>query len=130
MKTYSENQNKKPFDWNEALNRGCESMTLAEALDMRQLSKSWVTCACGNQCDVIPRDRLGAPEDEYLLELGWDFAEHVKCMYYAMMGMEESDIREHNADSSRRCAILTLKKIERRSQELIAVEAERACRNC
>ena len=41
--------------------------------EARLLSSSWVTCACGNQCAIIPRDTNGEPTDEDLSDLGYDF---------------------------------------------------------
>jgi len=65
MKTFSESRGHKPFNWYEALN--------AEHIDWDNLSlkaSSWITCACGNQCDVIPRDAFGMPHDITLQKLG------------------------------------------------------------
>jgi len=38
---------------------------------------SWVTCACGNQCAAIPRDKKGIPKDLLLRGLGGEFALHI-----------------------------------------------------
>jgi len=38
---------------------------------------SWVTCACGNQCAAIPRDKKGMPDDWLLMDLGSEFARHI-----------------------------------------------------
>ncbi len=65
MRTYSEKKGYKPFNWYEALN--------AKHIDWDGLSykaSSWTTCACGNQCDVIPRDDFGMPYDITLQNLG------------------------------------------------------------
>jgi len=43
----------------------------------RELGKAageWVTCACGNLCDAIPRINRGAPEDFYLQRYGIQFS--------------------------------------------------------
>lgn len=98
MKTYAEAKGERLFDWNKFLNR-------ARRFDedweyARALSNNWVTCACGNQCSIIPRDEDGAPYDKLLGRLGMDF---------------------HAAISIRRRkrALEILKKIEVRSAQLI-----------
>jgi len=68
MTTYTETQGKAPFDWNAAL-----KSRKKDWLDLYKRSASWVTCACGNQCDVIPRGWMGIPDDDALEVLGFDF---------------------------------------------------------
>lgn len=65
MKTYAEKKGEKPFNWNEALNK--KDIDWEELNDKAQ---DWTTCACGNQCAVLPRGLNGEPEDEILAELG------------------------------------------------------------
>jgi hypothetical protein len=71
MKTYAETNSKKPFDWNAFLNKpehSFEELVLAEFL-----AGSWVTCACGSQCDAIPRTANGRPQDYFLKSYGMLF---------------------------------------------------------
>lgn len=70
MKTYSEDQGKPSFDWNKFLNKRKINDVDWDIAQGR--AKSWVTCACGNQCDIIPRNSKGIPEDEVLAKLGAD----------------------------------------------------------
>ena len=72
MKTYVEAQGHTAFDWNAFLNR--DDITEQEWRDAQVRSMSWVTCACGNLCDAIPRFPSGIPEDPRLSELGSKFA--------------------------------------------------------
>lgn len=44
---------------------------------LKELAKSWVTCACGHQCAIIPRQENGVPIDSELAELGSDFYEAI-----------------------------------------------------
>lgn len=37
------------------------------------LALDWVSCACGNMCDIIPRDSSGKPYDDRLAYLGSKF---------------------------------------------------------
>lgn len=64
-KTYVEVRGKKPFNWYKALNE-----KEIDWEDLKNMASNWVTCACGNQCDVIPRDFKGEPEDSVLSALG------------------------------------------------------------
>lgn len=67
--TYAEQQGEMPFDWNEFLNRKVISDAEWEKAD--KLAVDWVTCACGNLCEVIPRLANGMPDDD---ELAWSGA--------------------------------------------------------
>lgn len=71
MKTYSEREGEEPFNWNEFLNK--KNISKEEWDNAESLADSWVTCACGNQCDVIPRDCFGGPKDRELFRLGYNF---------------------------------------------------------
>lgn len=76
MKTYTESKGYKPFNWNEFLNK--ENISEEEWIEAEELAENWVTCACGNQCDVIPRDYFGEPKDWELFELGHNFAKVIE----------------------------------------------------
>ena len=98
---YSETQGKPLTNWFSELdikikdkNAGTPHWKLLE------LSKDWVTCACGNQCDILPRYSHGMPIDIDLSDLGMDF-------YYAVRDGEWKE------------AIQILQRIERRSWHLI-----------
>jgi len=67
MKTYSEAKGRGTFDWLAALTAKHISNEEWEAL--AELSQNWVTCACGNQCDTIPRSSSGVPKDLPLVTL-------------------------------------------------------------
>lgn len=95
MKTYSETRNEPPFDWNKALNEDEINWS-----DLTDRAGSWVTCACGNQCDVIPRKECGEPVDSKLARLGLRFW---------------ARISDENLDAAK--SILAL--IEKRAAELI-----------
>jgi len=77
METYIESQGKKPFDWFEALNQ--KEITQSDWCILLFLAKSWVTCACGNQCNIIPRDYFdGQPLDKELKNLGIFFSDAIR----------------------------------------------------
>jgi hypothetical protein len=120
MKTHSQTRGKKPFDWNAALAKDCKKMTEAEASTMYGNASTWVTCACGNQCAIIPRDSYGQPLDGSLRDLGMLFTDYVSDMF------RNYQYDEKTANASRKNAIKTLHKIERISQRLINVEVREA----
>lgn len=111
VKTYVETQREKPINWFEELQK---ATSLKEIRTLKHLSGSWVTCACGNQCEVIPRDGLGEPRDEILAELGYEFHQIVN-------GMLDSKVAKYKekVEFYRESAIETLHKIEKRSAVLI-----------
>lgn len=67
-KTYSEEEGKEAFDWNKALSAKNISNETWEFLEKK--ARSWTTCACGNQCAILPRMVSGRPVDYLLATLG------------------------------------------------------------
>jgi hypothetical protein len=139
MKTYREVRGADPFDWWEFLDKP-EAEALIPMRIAQSLSGSWVTCACGNLCAIIPRDATGEPEDQKLMELGMDFHKAIRAMAAFSLGKSYSECitsyhRNYsdddgpnqlelvegfdNYDEARNLAILILLEIEDRSQELI-----------
>lgn len=76
MRTFAEKNNAKPFDWNAFLNQ--PTITEEEWENQKDLALDWVTCACGNQCSVIPRNERGQPYDKDLTNLGGRFYDEIK----------------------------------------------------
>ena len=72
MKTYAELRGEKAFDWNKFLENPPEYGSTKHKFAC-DLSECWVTCACGNLCDIIPRSPLGCPIDEKLEMFGGIF---------------------------------------------------------
>lgn len=95
MKTYSESKGEEPFNWNEFLNK--ENITEEEWDNAESLADSWVTCACGNQCDVIPRDYFGEPKDWELFKLGNNFAKAIESKNINSAKEILKDIEERSA---------------------------------
>ncbi len=113
---YSQKELDEPFDWSAFLQK--TEFTPKETEDAFFLSGSWVTCACGNQCDVIPRDFKGEPEDCALHELGMVFYRHIRGMNI----ITRDDREDHvglTFEQHRVKAIATLRLIESRAQFLI-----------
>lgn len=95
METYTEKMGNNPFNWFDKLNSKKINWD-----ELKHKANSWVTCACGNLCDVIPRDEMGVPDDFELVSLGIDFSYEVE--------------RQDSVS-----ALNVLNKIEKRSAELI-----------
>ena len=67
-KKYSEDKGKEAFDWKKALSaKEISDQTWDELV---KKAGDWVTCACGNQCAIIPRYDDGSPKDKILYVLG------------------------------------------------------------
>lgn len=78
-------------NWTEEEREKCDQL--------RELAGNWVTCAVGNQCDIIPREGI-VPIDAELFSAGLAFDRHVKDL-----NIEQ--------------AVSTLERIEKRSEYLI-----------
>jgi hypothetical protein len=101
MRTYAEKKGEKAFDWNKFLENPPEYAS-TEHLDACDLAEAWVTCACGNLCDIIPRSTLkaGCPLDDKLEFLGIGFNNSIQDAKY--------DVAKE-----------ILARIEKRSEEII-----------
>lgn len=120
--TYAESQGEQPFNWLAALKPG---LTYEQLLTLKNLSGSWPTCACGNQCNVIPRWTIkdydendhniyGQPKDPVLSGLGYSFNNYIlHARDYAKDG--ELEKRDLYIEHARRIFL----EIEQRAVELI-----------
>lgn len=118
MKTLAEVKGRKPFDWNAFFKQ--KTYTDKELNAAKLLACNWVTCACGNQCAIIPRGTYMSskePTDYNLRMLGLSFTDMV-----SNMNANHNNKKEFNVWKKR--AILILKKIEKRSAVLVAKEIE------
>lgn len=107
--SYSEARKQAPFNWFEFLNKKTYSSQELEAAVER--AGSWVTCAVGNQCDIIPRS-YSQPEDRILFSEGINFCRLLNNMY-------EYWDNKKDIERYRKEAIKSLQKIEERSFFLI-----------
>lgn len=110
---YSVSRGKDFFDWNDFLNK--ENYTLDELEKAYNLASNQVTCACGNQCNAIPRDNYGRPLDNLLDNLGTEFMYAIYLMYFYS---KEEDTHGLFLQA-KTTAIHVLAKIEERSSYLI-----------
>jgi hypothetical protein len=72
LKSFTESLCITPVDWFKELKNAADE-NLPYSKELAKLSGSWVTCACGNQCAVFPRDMYGKPVDSVLESLGRKF---------------------------------------------------------
>jgi hypothetical protein len=78
MITFAQTQNQPPFDWHAFLDSAIAGKPVYIE-NARYLASKWVTCACGNQCAVIPRGWKGEPLDPELKEMGLHFFKDIEC---------------------------------------------------
>lgn len=100
MKKYAEEFNKEAFDWNRALKnaiRRTTPMPKAQHVGLYELAGEWVTCACGNQCSIIPRSSIGEPEDEILRKLGFEFACRITMSHWSKAKQTLKQIEQRSA---------------------------------
>lgn len=96
MKTYSEEKGHPATDWGKELgwikgiidNFPPEGLSEEDDYRISSLAEdaqgSWVTCAVGNQCSIIPRNHYGEPEDPELREHGLEFAQNMSAIEEAL----------------------------------------------
>lgn len=97
MKTYAEIKGEPPFDWNAFLAQ--DEFDLENLEQAATLAECWVTCACGNQCEAIPRYPDGTPIDRQLHQFGCDFYEAIEKMAAAQSWDELNKVIEHRDEA-------------------------------
>lgn len=110
-KTYAEQKGERKFNWYKFLHQK-KNYCFSHMFQAWQLAKNWTTCACGNQCKIIPRYEDGEPKDHLLNNLGINFYDLIDEMYYA-------SVYNINYDHIKADALLVLDKIEARSKLII-----------
>ncbi len=111
----------KPFDWNAFLANPCQKMDCGELLHASTLAGSWVTCACGNQCAVLPRNENAAPQDGTLYELGKSFSSLIDRLQEKCL-QGDCEAGERYRERAQEC----LEHIELRSAELLMELAKKS----
>lgn len=106
LKRYSEVRGRPPIDWNDRIKKMADGIVKehsAEHAHYRSDSGSWVTCACGNQCNIIPRHKSskyhneGTPLDNILETLGVDFHRAIQNFNPKVAGQVLERIEERSA---------------------------------
>lgn len=111
MNTYAESKNMKTINWNGVLNAlSKDNLNSKQIKYFAEKSADWVTCACGNQCDVIPRTDDGEPYDDELDDLGVEF-----CMLWQRVGLFTYAKQTDKIKRTVKELMITLDLIEQRS---------------
>lgn len=92
MEMYAASVGAKQFDWNAFLHKNI--YTQEELDEAYELASNWPTCAVGNTCSIIPRNKTGSPKDIELLALGTNFFTHV-----SKMQNNDSSIYDHQQEA-------------------------------
>lgn len=107
LTSYAESKGKAKFDWRKWLKRKNHKDGAWKWASKR--AAAWVTCACGNQCAIIPRGITGVPLDNELAMMGG-----ITGFYGAVAAKNAS------------YALKWLEQIEKRSAYLINREKRKA----
>lgn len=63
------------FDWYVELYKAIENEpNIHKYVELNRRSCQWVTCACGQLCQKLPRTEIGEPRDTCLANMGLDFS--------------------------------------------------------
>ena len=76
LKPYATTKRRKFFDWNAFLAQ--DTIKAADWVKAKVRAGSWVSCACGNQCAIIPRNNDGQPLDNSLYHSGMQFYQAIQ----------------------------------------------------
>lgn len=112
--TYAELKGLNPINWRQAL-IDVKRKDVGKLADLHSWATNWPTCACGNQCALLPRKEDGTPLDKELVELGSKFAIEITYMRYF-----HDERGSGGFDGFKAIAIETLDKIESRVAVLMA----------
>lgn len=118
-KSYCATEGCAPFDWPAFLDNPPE-LHSPEHLGAIGLAYRWVSCACGQQCAIIPRYDSddegyspGCPIDGTLAQLGGSFATLIFSAYW-------SQARVTLAGIEARSAVLIAAELAKRNATLVA----------
>ena len=95
------------FNWFTFLNQDIESISQDHLEEANALADNWVTCACGQLCEALPRVSGNCPKDGKLFELGMNFANKM------------SEVLDTQSNIVRNEAVEILKAIEARTTLLL-----------
>jgi hypothetical protein len=113
----STNPRDENFCWFEFLNQPKSDFSKEDLKDAYALSKDWITCACGQLCNSLPRhEKSNAPIDPILVDLGMKFMGDIDYAYEAYVDHEEGFLSRIESAKS------VLVKIEERTIALLALQ--------
>jgi hypothetical protein len=112
----STNPRDENFCWFMFLNQPKSDFSEEDLKDAYGLSKSWITCACGQLCNSLPRERSNSPIDPVLVNLGMEFMGNIDDAYEAYVDHEEGFLSRIESAKS------VLVKIEERTIALLTLQ--------
>ena len=84
------------YDWPQIIrDLQADAYTEAGTREVREAAGDWVTCACGNLCDAIPRNPDGEPENISLASMGVYFEHAIVDLCAARTVRERSHYAEY-----------------------------------
>lgn len=108
------------FDWFDFLQQDFNRPNLGPALDKaNELASDWVTCATGQLCKSLPRNKHGGPEDYALDKYGMQFYRKISMLRHSYKFMPGATW-EAARDELRKSALAILGDIEKRTGELLS----------
>jgi hypothetical protein len=115
--TKSTNPKDENFCWFEFLNQSKSDFSKEDLKDAYELSRNWITCACGQLCSSLPRqENSNSPIDPILVNLGMEFMGDIDDAYEAYVDHEEGFLSRIESAKS------VLVKIEKRTIVLLALQ--------
>ncbi|MGK0464816.1 hypothetical protein [Clostridium sp.] len=86
--------NPKKWDWYKYLDSS-EAIKQKYFTDALSKSCDWVTCACGQLCNLLPKDDCKVPKDHELANLGVDFCDLIELCEWeeAIKTLDQIEIR-------------------------------------
>jgi hypothetical protein len=103
------------FCWFMFLTQPLENISEIDIEAAYCLSVDWVTCACGQACKTLPRDKDGKPKDDELYNLGVNFMDMIEAA-------ERNYYYSNKFKNYIELALDTLFQIEKRTCELLKIE--------
>ena len=81
---YSEKHSRWIYDWPTIINDLEAGLYSKQSMrECKRAAYDWVTCAVGNQCALLPRNKNGLPADFNAAHLGRAFAQYIEAMIYS-----------------------------------------------
>jgi hypothetical protein len=107
----------KEFNWFLFLAQPAEDISLQALNKAELLASNWVTCACGQLCQALPRgtpNNPSEPKDPELSKLGYRFHDEIEAARYCKKRNEQESLYLHLVKAKE-----TIIQIEKRTNQLL-----------
>lgn len=122
IKSYTELNGHKPFNWHNALNKDYGLANFLEMSDIKEKAGDWKRCPISQLPVFIDRSPSGSPIDEKLHDLGLEFSKSCKEMFnclYSYANAKDANVYRIKANVYRIKAQEILAIIKQREEEVI-----------